>query len=168
MTGAYYRELDRLKRLYRELCNDSLETKRKLYNNPDRNERDALTEHLKLVRQLINDTTFNIRRTREYGKELDRRNPKNMKPKKFLDPRVENCSFRQFDTHHNTSLGSQRINGNFCLGTDCPYIVDADEFQTVCIRTIQRTLEEVLRDNEVDENLSNKIVTDLTTKFRNL
>lgn len=167
MNAMYHRELDSLKRLHQTLCNDSIETRRKLYDNPDRMKRDILTEHLRMVRKLINDTTTIIRYTREYCKNMDRRDPKNMKPKKFLDPRVADCTFRKLDSRNNKSYCQQEIDGKFCLGMECPYITQSDEFETVSIATVQRTMEDVLSANDVPSEKVKKIAEETLVKLRN-
>lgn len=167
MNGVYQRELDSLKRLCRELINDSTEIRKKLHDNPDRIERDILSEQLRMVRKLIKDVATNIGYIRVFIKTRNRLDPKNMKPKKFLDPRVVNCTFRSLDVRSNKSCCQQEIDGKFCLGTDCPYITQPDEFEAVSIATVQRILEDVLSANNIPPDKIKKIISETILKLRN-
>lgn len=111
-----------------------------LHNRPADDEYDFINSQLRLVRKLLDRYQPVIVATKQYVKFMAQHDPKNMKPKSntTTDPRITGCAHRFENAETGELLCGQHIDGDNCLGEECPYITDPEEFETVTIAKVGR------------------------------
>lgn len=150
--------------VYTQLCNRSGELKKMLHNRPADDEYDFINSQLRLVRKLLDRYQPVIVATKQYIKFMAQHDPANMKPKTSTttDPRIIGCVHRSEDTVSGKSLCSQHIDGDNCLGEECPYITDPEEFEIVTLAKMGRVLNDVLISHNIPLSERKSIIKDLT------
>ena len=149
--------------VYTQLCNRSGELKKMLHNRPADEEYDFINSQLRLVRKLLDCYQPVIVATKQYIKFMAQHDPTNMKPKSdsTTDPRIVGCVHRFENAETGESLCGQHIDGDNCLGEECPYITDPEEFETVTIAKVGKVLNDVLTKHGVELSERKSIIKDL-------